>query len=170
MHAPLQPIKTEEVFERVHIDVVGPVAISHGYRYVLVITDAFSRCIEAVSLTNKRSETVTWVLLTIWICGYGLMKILHSDSGTEFVNDVITDISNLLGTISTRTIAYRPQGISGVNVPIVRSNRHSRAFSAGGKVFAILHGTSLRVRVHDVPRVPHKVWNLILRPFLMNAL
>ena len=110
MHAPLQPITTDDVFERVHIDLIGPMANSHGYKYVLVIIDAFSRWIEAVPLTNKRADTVAWALLTTWICRYGWMKILHSDNGTEFVNAIMTDICNWLGIIRTTTTAYHPQG------------------------------------------------------------
>jgi hypothetical protein len=68
LRAPLQPILTNDVFERVHMDLIGHMANSHGYTYVLVIIDAFSRWIEAIPLTNKRAETVTWALLTTWIC------------------------------------------------------------------------------------------------------
>ena len=32
MRAPLQPIVTNKVFERVHIDLMGPMANSHGYK------------------------------------------------------------------------------------------------------------------------------------------
>ena len=75
MHAPLVPIPTHRVFERVHIDLMGPMANSHGYKYILVIIDAFSRWIEAVPLTNKRAETVAWALLnnldlSLWVDGY----------------------------------------------------------------------------------------------------
>ena len=110
LHAPLQPIRTNDVFERVHIDLIGPMANSHGYRYVLVIIDAFSRWLEAVPLTNKRAETVAWALLTTWICRYGWMQILHSDNGTEFVNAVMNDLCNWLGIVRTTTTAYHPQG------------------------------------------------------------
>ena len=110
MRAPLQPIVTNKVFERVHIDLMGPMANSHGYKYILVIIDAFSRWIEAVPLTNKRAETVAWALLTTWICRYGWMDILHSDNGTEFVNEVLANICEWLGIIRTTTTAYHPQG------------------------------------------------------------
>ena len=110
MHAPLVPIPTNRVFERVHMDLMGPMANSHGYKYILVIIDAFSRWIEAVPLTNKRAETVAWALLTTWICRYGWMDILHSDNGTEFVNQVMTNLCDWLGIIRTNTTAYHPQG------------------------------------------------------------
>jgi transposase InsO family protein len=106
----LQPILTNNVFERVHMDSIGPMANSHGCTYVLVIIDAFSRWIEAIPLTNKRAETVAWALLTTWICRYGWMNILHSDNGTEFVNQVMNNICDWLGIIRTTTTAYHSQG------------------------------------------------------------
>ena len=38
------------------------------------------------------------------------MDILHSDNGTEFVNEVMTNLCDWLGIIRTTTTAYHPQG------------------------------------------------------------
>jgi hypothetical protein len=86
LRAPSQPIVTNSILERVHTDLIGPMANPHGYTYVLVITGAFSLWTEATPLTNKRSEIVSWALSATWICRYRWMNILHGDNGTEFVN------------------------------------------------------------------------------------
>jgi transposase InsO family protein len=110
IHAPLQPILRNNVFERVRMDLIGATANSHGCTYALVIIDAFSRWIEAIPLTNKRTETVAWALLATWICRYGWMNILHSDNGSEFVNQVMNNICDWLSIIRATTTAYHPQG------------------------------------------------------------
>jgi transposase InsO family protein len=100
----------EEPMERVQIDLIGPMANSAGYSYIMTIIDGFSRWVEAIPLTNKRAETVAWAILTQWICRHGWMKILHSDNGTEFVNETLKHLCEWLGMRRTTTTPYHPQG------------------------------------------------------------
>ena len=110
MRAPLVPILAARPFERVQIDLIGPMANSCGYTYILTMVDAFSRWIEAVPLTNKRADTVAWAVLTTWICRHGWMAILHSDNGTEFINATMAHLCDWLGVRRTNTTPYHPQG------------------------------------------------------------
>ena len=117
--APLMPIWANRPFERVHIDLAGPMANSRGFVYILVMVDAFTRWIEAVPLRNKEAKTVANAVMTTWICRYGWMQQLHSDCGTEFENQVMRDLCAWIGIEKSRTTPYHPQG----NGMVERANR-----------------------------------------------
>ena len=116
---PLMPIPTYAPFERVHIDLVGPMARSDNHIYILVIVDAFTRWTEAIPLTNKKAETIAKTILQTWVCRYGWMNYLHSDNGTEFENKILHDICDWVGIIKTKTTPYHPAG----NGMVERMNR-----------------------------------------------
>ena len=59
-----------------------------GYRFILVLIDAFSRMLYVRPLKNKSAETVTRAFQDIFekeLAGAPL-KFLHTDAGTEFLN------------------------------------------------------------------------------------
>ena len=122
MTAPLCPIPACKPFERVSIDLMGPMAPSRGYRYILVLVDAFSRWVEAVPLCNKSAETVALAILRTWIARFGVMQSLHSDNGLEFENAIIHNICEWTGVTKTHTTPYHPQG----NGAVERMNRTLR--------------------------------------------
>ena len=59
-------------------------------------------------LKNKSSETVGRKLWKI-ICEYGTMKILQSDNGSEFVNEVMSQLTKLFGIDHRLITAYNPR-------------------------------------------------------------
>ena len=99
-----------EPMDRVQIDLVGPATSSRGYNYILTMIDAFTRCVEAVPLTNTRAETIAWAILTQRISRHGWTRVLHSDNGTEFSNTTFTHLCDWLGIRRANTTPYRPQG------------------------------------------------------------
>ena len=48
---------------RIHMDLVGPLTPSCGYKYILTITDAFTRYTELVAIPDKKTTTVAKELL-----------------------------------------------------------------------------------------------------------
>ncbi len=67
---PLKPLMApSEPNERVHADLFTPGAVSAaGHKYVLVITDAFSKLAELVPLKDKEAGTVARAIVDTWIC------------------------------------------------------------------------------------------------------
>ena len=78
--APLGTIKAHHPFEKISWDIMGPLpATSRGYKYILVITDMFSKWVEAFPLRVTDSETLAKVLVDEVVCRYGVPLTLHSE-------------------------------------------------------------------------------------------
>ncbi|KFD60577.1 LOW QUALITY PROTEIN: hypothetical protein M514_27243 [Trichuris suis] len=103
--APLHPLRATRRWQRIAIDVLGPLATSEtGNRYILVVMDCFSKFAEAFPIPNQEAKTVTAVL----VCRRRSIQIKeHSSMCTE------------LGIQKTRTTAYHPSG----NGQVERMNR-----------------------------------------------
>ncbi|BHF62433.1 hypothetical protein SprV_0200541500 [Sparganum proliferum] len=118
--APLQPMATGFPFERVGIDVIGPLPITlTGNRYILVMVDYFTKWAEAVALPRQDAASVTTALLTTWICRFGAPISLYSDCGANFESRLVRDVCDLLQIHKTHTTPAHPEG----NGQVERTNR-----------------------------------------------
>ena len=108
--APLQmlPIVAQPNF-RVHADLFGDLKTSrNGNKFVLVITDAFTKYTELAAIEKKDATTVARAFMEKWIWRYGPPQQLVTDQGKEFTNATITDICSLLNVKKICTTAYHP--------------------------------------------------------------
>ena len=94
--------------ERVCIDLAGPFPVSRwGNRYVLVVTDCFTKYVEIYALPNQDAKTVAQVLTREFFSRYGVALELHSDQGMQFgESKLFQEICELLGIHKT---PFRPQ-------------------------------------------------------------
>ena len=96
--------------QRVHTDLFGPLkVVNGGKKYLLTITDSFTKYCELVVLPNKEAATVASALVNKWICRYGVPLEFCSDQGREYRNNLFSNIVKLLGTKHSTTSAYHPQ-------------------------------------------------------------
>ena len=103
------PLPTEPN-QRVHADLFGPLKCEDGSKkYVLCMTDAFSKLVELVVIPNKEAGTVACAILNRWICRYGVPLEIVTDMGLEFKNKLFAEISRLIGTKHSTTSAYHSQ-------------------------------------------------------------
>ena len=59
--------------ERIAIDVMGPLPLSEmGNKYVLVISDYFSKWTEAYAMPNQEAETVARIVVQEFVVRFGL--------------------------------------------------------------------------------------------------
>ncbi len=108
--APLEQIGAGNPGDCVSMDIMGPFPLTaRRNRYILVITDIFSKWVEAYALPNKSSDSVARVLVNEYIVRYGAPQRIHSDQGGEFQNRMMECICRMLDIHQTRTSAYRPQ-------------------------------------------------------------
>ena len=94
--APLDTIQSTSPFEKLSWDIMGPLPqSSSGNRYIVVITDLFSKWVEAFPIKSTDSETLATLLVDEVICRYGVPSCLHSDQGANLT-------SNLMATLCKR--------------------------------------------------------------------
>ena len=99
-----------DIFERWGIDIVGPLPITReGNRYIVVAIDYFSRWPEARPLKTANAETVVTFIYEEIICRFGPPRILQSDRGTHFVNEVIRKLTKRFRVRHSLSSSYHPQ-------------------------------------------------------------
>lgn len=126
--APLQrmPIPTRP-FERIAIDAVGPLTVTlEGNRHVLVISDYFSRWVEAYPVRNVESETVA-VVLEKFIATHGVPEHIVSDKGKAFLSDAIQQVYENYHIKKHTTTSYHPSSdgvVERANATIINALKH----------------------------------------------
>ena len=113
-HTTLAPVKPLPVPDapnhRVHADLFGPLIESqNGNRWVLVITDAFSKYTNLVALPDKNAKTVAQAIFDNWICLFSPMRQLLTDNGREFANNISKELCQLMDIKRTFTSSIHPQ-------------------------------------------------------------
>ena len=96
--------------QRIHADLFGPLrAPGSNKKFILCVTDAFSKYVELVALTNKEALTVTSAIFNKWICRFGLPLEIVTDQGREFNNKLSEELYSLLRLHHQTTSARHPQ-------------------------------------------------------------
>ncbi|GFX16481.1 retrovirus-related Pol polyprotein from transposon 17.6 [Trichonephila clavipes] len=107
----LIPIISNCPNEIVTLDLLGPYLVSRvrRNRYVLVITDHFSKWAEIIPLKKASARIIADSLFGNYISRYGAPVKLISDNGTQFISDIFEHLSNRLGIRHVKTVVNRPQ-------------------------------------------------------------
>jgi len=78
------PLDSETPFQRVHVDICGPLIESNGNKHFVVLQDACSKWIEAKPIPNTRSATIIdWLVRDIFF-RHGVPDMITTDNGTQF--------------------------------------------------------------------------------------
>ena len=113
--SPLNPLSTVgEPNLRVHMVFFGPLKVpsAHGKKYIMVMTDTFSKCTELAAIEDKRAETVGKAFFKSWLCRHGVPILIGSDRGKEFLNETMKKLCEWLGIDHDPTSSYHPQSTS----------------------------------------------------------
>lgn len=96
-------------FQHIHIDLIGPLPPSRGFKYCLTCIDRFTRWPEAISVTSITAETIAKHLFEQWIAKYGVPERITTDQGRQFESDLFRRLTQLTGGQHWRTTAYHPE-------------------------------------------------------------
>ncbi|KAG7579116.1 Integrase catalytic core [Arabidopsis thaliana x Arabidopsis arenosa] len=119
MHVPLihQPseflssISAPYPFMRWSMDIVGPMHRStRGVQYLLVLTDYFSKWIEAEAYINIKDYVVKTFLWKHIICHYGVPYDIVTDNGPQFISNDFEDFCSSWGIKLSYSTPRYPQG------------------------------------------------------------
>jgi hypothetical protein len=84
-------------------------AAGRQHKYILCITDAFTKYAIVTAVENKEAETVAKAIFNEWFCKFGIPAQIHTDSGKEFVNKLSNELFQLLNVQHTKTTPAHPQ-------------------------------------------------------------
>ncbi|GFS56972.1 retrovirus-related Pol polyprotein from transposon 17.6 [Trichonephila clavipes] len=107
----LIPIVSNYPNEIVTLDLLGPYPVSgvRRNRYVLVITDHFSKWAEIIPLKKASARVIADNFFDNYISRFGAPIKLISDNGPQFISDIFENLSGRLCIRHVKTAVYRPQ-------------------------------------------------------------
>uniref|UniRef100_A0A158P5A6 Integrase catalytic domain-containing protein n=1 Tax=Tetranychus urticae TaxID=32264 RepID=A0A158P5A6_TETUR len=109
LEAPLQSITSSHPFEKIGIDMLGPLPLSAGKQYIIVCTDYFTRWAETRSTKNQKATTIARFIIEQIMSRHGSPKIIISDQGRYFISKIIKEINYFLKTDHYLSSPYHPQ-------------------------------------------------------------
>lgn len=125
--APIQPLEVASCFERVHLDLVGPLPpTERGNRWVLTVVDSASKFVIAIPLKDKSASTVAEALVEQVYEKWGSPASIVTDGGGEFVNALNSALCARLGIAHRTTSPYHPasngqvERMNGTLIQVVR--------------------------------------------------
>ena len=87
------PIPVEGAFDRVAVDVLGPLPPSNkGNRYIVVFSDYLTRWCEEFPVPSVEATVIARLLVDEIISRHGAPRVLLSDRGTNFLFKIVTDV------------------------------------------------------------------------------
>ena len=106
----LNPILVTRSFEKIGIDLVGPLPITtNGNRYIVVAIDYLTKWAEARAIPDSSAQAIVPFLHEDIICRHGFPKEMISDRGTTFVNEVIKELCERTRIKHYLSAPYHPQ-------------------------------------------------------------
>ena len=95
--APLCNIVAAEPMDLIHVDLLGlettmDTQVTPSVQKILVITDHFSRHVQAYKVADKRAIMIAKCLYDEYFRHYGFPRRLMSDQGKEFCNDILKEM------------------------------------------------------------------------------
>jgi hypothetical protein len=126
----------------ISMDTMGPLSEDgFGFKHVLVMIDGMSKFTRLFPLRSTTAEETASRLLE-FICKDGLPNQIHSDGGTQFVNEVIQELTDFIGTPHTVSTPY--------------------SHEENGLVERVIKDVRAQLHSYCVERKSDKDWSLIL--------
>ena len=94
--APLHPLPLVKHFERVYMDILGPLPAAKGKsKYILLIVDSFTKWPEAFPLKDQEAITIAKTLYYEIFTRYRAIKTIISDRVANFMSKVVQSLCQL---------------------------------------------------------------------------
>jgi transposase InsO family protein len=96
--------------DRVAMDVVGELPeTERGHKYILVISDYFTKWVQAHPIKDQTAQTVADVFASEWLSVFGAPRQVHTDQGRNFESELFSELCRVMGITKTRTTPYHAQ-------------------------------------------------------------
>jgi len=95
----------ETPYSTICVDLVGPLSPpSEGHLFILTVIDLCTRFPDPVPLKDIHTSTVAEALIGIF-SGVGIPRRIHSDRGSQFTSEMMSEVSRLLSIQQSTTSA-----------------------------------------------------------------
>ena len=106
---PSTTILEVELFYVWGIDFIGPFMSSCGYKYILLVVDYVSKCVEVIpTITCDVNVVLNFIRWNIF-SRFGTLKAVISDEGSHFCNKLFASLLSKYGVTHRISLAYHPQ-------------------------------------------------------------
>ncbi len=96
--------------DRLATDVLGPLPeTKRGNRYILVVTDHFTKWVEIFPIRDQTAPTCAGLILNEVIARFGCPYDIHSDQGRNYESYIFQELCRLLEVRKTRTSVCNPR-------------------------------------------------------------
>ena len=110
MQVQSQPLVVEQPFERVQIDMIGPIPnATSGNTMIITAIDCFTGFAITEAVPDKSAETIVNFLVKSVFAVFGFPRIIQSDQGTEFANALVKNILERNEITQSLSSPYHPQ-------------------------------------------------------------
>ena len=80
-----------------------------GNKYLLIVSDYFTRWVEAYPLPNSEAITVVQAFIEEFVSRYGIPRQIHTNRGSQFTSLFFKNICEIFRIEKTQTTAFHPQ-------------------------------------------------------------
>ena len=92
------------------MNIVGPLPVTaRNNQYILVMSDNFTKWVEAIPMPNQRADTVARAFVEEVLALHGVPNKIQTDQGPNFESDLMRNVLQLFGVQKLRTSPYHPQ-------------------------------------------------------------
>lgn len=103
----MKPLRSSELFERIHIDFSGPKPVTHrGNLYIVAIVDAFSKFSFTRAIKEQTTEAALDLLMDEIIPIHGPPKCIYSDRGNQLTSTLMAKVTDLFNIKRQTTAGY----------------------------------------------------------------
>ena len=108
--APLGAKLVGAPLDRLGTDFLGPLPLtSRGNRFILVVTDYFTKWVEIFAVPDQTAVTTAELILNEVIARFGCPYEIHSDQGRNYESTIFTELCRLLEVRKTPTSPGNPK-------------------------------------------------------------
>ena len=91
--------------------------IGQKSKFLLCMTDAFTKYAVVTTVPNKEAETVSQAIFKHWFCKFGLHAQIHTNGGKEFCNKLSDQLYLHLNIKQTTTSPAHPKLLKSISNP-----------------------------------------------------